>query len=180
VIDGLWETASWDIVNSAFPQDTNCSRILITTDIEEVALECCDYESDAIFKMEPLSGNYSTELFFNRLFGFEHELSKQLKENSEEIIRACGGLPFATISVATILAGQPDNLELWQHVKEALFSRLRYNNLTSEVMLREIIGLSCNSLPHHLKTCLLHLSMYPEGSTFLKVDLVNNGVPKVL
>ncbi|CAD6254181.1 unnamed protein product [Miscanthus lutarioriparius] len=172
VIDGLWETTSWDIVISAFPEDTHCSRILITTDIEEVALECCDYEPDAIFKMEPLSGNYSTELFFNRLFGFEHELSKQLKENSEEIIRACGGLPFATISVATILAGQPDNLELWQHVKEALFSRLRYNNLTSEVMLREIIGLSCNSLPHHLKTCLLYLSMYPEGSAFLKADLV--------
>ncbi|CAD6254199.1 unnamed protein product [Miscanthus lutarioriparius] len=180
VIDGLWETTSWDIVISAFPEDTHCSRILITTDIEEVALECCDYEPDAIFKMEPLSGNYSTELFFNRLFGFEHELSKQLKENSEEIIRACGGLPFATISVATILAGQPDNLELWQHVKEALFSRLGYNNLTSEVMLREIIGLSCNSLPHHLKTCLLYLSMYPEGSTFLKADLVKQWSAEVI
>ncbi|CAD6257506.1 unnamed protein product [Miscanthus lutarioriparius] len=171
VIDGLWETTSWDIVNSAFPDDTNCSKILITTDIEEVALECCDYESDAIFKMEPLGGNHSTELFFNRVFGFKHECSKQLKESSEEIIRTCGGLPLGIISIASILAIQPDNLELWRHVKEALFSRLRYN-LTSEVMLREIVGLSCNSLPRHLKTCLLYLSMYPEGYTFLKADLV--------
>ncbi|CAD6257499.1 unnamed protein product [Miscanthus lutarioriparius] len=172
VIDGLSETTSWDIVISALPEDTHCSRILITTDTEEVAQECCDYGSDAIFKMEPLSGNYSRELFFNRVFGFEHELSKQLKENSEEILRTCGGLPFATISLASILASQPDNLELWQHVKEALFSRLRYNNLTSEVMLREIVGLSFNRLPHHLKTCLLYLSMYPEGYTFLKADMV--------
>ncbi|CAD6254185.1 unnamed protein product [Miscanthus lutarioriparius] len=171
VIDGLWETTSWDIVISAFPEDTHCSRILITTDIEEVALECCDYESDAIFKMEPLGGNYSTELFFNRVFGFKHECSKQLKENSEEIIRTCGGLPLATISIASILAIQPDNLELWQHVKEVLFSRLRYNP-PSEVMLKEIVGLSYNSLPHHLKTCLLYLSMYPEGYTFLRADLV--------
>ncbi|CAD6257439.1 unnamed protein product [Miscanthus lutarioriparius] len=172
VIDGLSETTSWDIVISALPEDTHCSRILITTDTEEVALECCDYGSDAIFKMEPLSGNYSRELFFNRVFGFEHELSKQLKENSEEILRTCGGLPFATISLASILASQPDNLELWQHVKEALFCRFRYNNLTSEVMLREIVGLSFNRLPHHLKTCLLYLSMYPEGYTFLKADMV--------
>ncbi|XP_066339679.1 disease resistance protein RGA5-like isoform X2 [Miscanthus floridulus] len=50
--------------------------------------------------------------------------------------------------------------------------RLRYNNLTSEVMLREIVGLSFNRLPHHLKTCLLYLSMYPEGYTFLKADMV--------
>jgi hypothetical protein len=167
----LWETTSWDIVSSAFPDETHCSRILITTDIEEVALECCDYESDAIFKMEPLGGNHSTELFFNRVFGFKHECSKQLKESSEEIIRTCGGLPLAVISIASILAIQPDNLELWRHVKEALFSRLRYN-LTSEVMLREIVGLSYNSLPRHLKTCLLYLSMYPEGYTFLKADLV--------
>ncbi|CAD6257495.1 unnamed protein product [Miscanthus lutarioriparius] len=171
VIDGLWETTSWDIVSSAFPDDAHCSRILITTDIEEVALECCDYESDAIFKMEPLDGNYSTELFFNRVFGFKHECSKRLKENSEEIIRTCGGLPLAIISIASIFASQPDNLELWRHVKEALFSRLRYN-LSFEVMLREIVGLSYNSLPHHLKTCLLYLSMYPEGYTFLKADMV--------
>ncbi|OQU83234.1 hypothetical protein SORBI_3005G094200 [Sorghum bicolor] len=171
VIDGLWETTSWDIVSSAFPDDTHCSRILITTNIEEVALECCDYESDAIFKMETLGGNHSTELFFNRVFGFKHECSKQLKECSEEIIRTCGGLPLAIISIASILAIQPDNLELWRHVKEALFSRLRYN-LTSEVKLREIVSLSYNSLPCHLKTCLLYLSMYPEGYTFFKADLV--------
>ncbi|RLM69515.1 hypothetical protein C2845_PM17G05870 [Panicum miliaceum] len=32
--------------------------------------------------------------------------------------------------------------------------------------------MSYNSLPDHLKTCLLYLSMYPEGYTFLKTDLV--------
>lgn len=134
-------------------------------------MECCDYDSDDIFKMGPLGGHYSTELFFNRVFGFKHECSKQLKEKSEEIIRTCGGLPLATISIASILAIQPDNLELWHHVKEVLFCRLRYNP-PPEVMLKEIVTLSYNSLPHHLKTCLLYLSMYPEGYTFLKADLV--------
>ncbi|XP_039822349.1 disease resistance protein RGA5-like isoform X3 [Panicum virgatum] len=46
------------------------------------------------------------------------------------------------------------------------------NNRTSQDMLREIVGLSYNNLPDYLKTCLLYLSMYPEGYTFLKTDLV--------
>ncbi|KAG2556935.1 hypothetical protein PVAP13_8NG157900 [Panicum virgatum] len=118
LIDGLWETTSWDIVYSAFPEGTHCSRILITTDIEEVALECCDYESDGIFMMEPLSRTDSIELLFNRTLGSKHQCSEQVKEVSEEIIKKCGGLPLAVICIASILAGQPDNSELWQHVSE--------------------------------------------------------------
>ncbi|CAO2148372.1 unnamed protein product [Urochloa humidicola] len=171
LIDGLWETTSWDIVNSAFPDSTNCSRILITTDIEEVALECCDYQSDGIFKMEPLSRNNSRELLFNRIAGSKHECSEELKEVSEEIIEKSGGLPLATICIASMLASEPDNSDLWQHVNECLSCSMR-NNVTSEGMLRETVGMSYNCLSDHLKTCLLYLSMYPEGYTFLKTDLM--------
>jgi predicted nuclease with TOPRIM domain len=48
VIDGLWETTSWDIIRNAFPEGARCSRVLITTDIEEVALECCDYQMQVV------------------------------------------------------------------------------------------------------------------------------------
>ncbi|XP_022684933.1 disease resistance protein RPM1 isoform X2 [Setaria italica] len=171
IIDGLWETISWDIVNGAFPEGIDCSRILITTDFEEVALECSDYQSDCIFKMEPLSRNNSRELFLNRLFGSKHECTEQLKDVSEKIIEKCGGLPLATICIASILVSQSDNSELWLHVNECLSSFIR-KNLTSEGMLSEIVGMSYNSLSDHLKTCLLYLSMYPEGYTFLKTDLV--------
>ncbi|CAL4985007.1 unnamed protein product [Urochloa decumbens] len=171
IIDGLWETTSWDIVISAFPEGTDFSRILITTDIEDIALECCDYQSDGIFKVEPLSRIHSRELLFNRIFGAKHECSEQLKEVSEEIINKCGGLPLATICIASILVSQPDNSELWRHVSGCLSCSMR-NNVTSEGMFREIIGMSYNSLSDHLKTCLLYLSMYPEGYIFLKNDLV--------
>ncbi|PUZ44287.1 hypothetical protein GQ55_8G078000 [Panicum hallii var. hallii] len=171
VIDGLWETTSWDIVSSAFPEDTLCSRVLVTTDIQEVALECCDYQSDGIFTMEPLSRNDTRELLFNRAFGSNHECSEQLKEVSEEVIKKCCGFPLATLCIAQVLACDPDNSELWHHIKESLSCDIR-NNLTSEDMLRGIIGLSYNSLPHHLKTCLLYFHMYPEGYMFLKTDLV--------
>jgi len=171
LIDGLWETTSWDIVYSAFPEGAHCSRILVTTEIEEVALECCDYQYDGIFKMRPLSRTDSIELLFNRIFGSKHECSEQVKEVSEEIIKKCGGLPLAVICIASILVSQPANSELWQHVSEWLSGSMR-NNHTSQGMLREIVAMSYNNLPDHLKTCLLYLSMYPEGYTFLKTDLV--------
>ncbi|CAL4985662.1 unnamed protein product [Urochloa decumbens] len=190
VIDGLWETTSWGIIKSAFPEGAHCSIVLITTDIEEVALECCDYQSNAgvswtpesildsdshfhfqvgIFKMDPPSINDSMELFFNRVFGSKPEFSEQLKEYSKDIIRKCSGLPLATIVIASVLACQPNNSELWHHVKECLSSR---DSLSSEDMLKEIIGLSYYTLSRQLKTCLLYFSLYPEGYTFLKSDLV--------
>ncbi|RLM69220.1 putative disease resistance RPP13-like protein 2 isoform X2 [Panicum miliaceum] len=190
VIDGLWETTSWDIIRNAFPDGAHCSSVLITTDIEEVALECCDYQSNAgttwapesmlgsdshfhaqvgIFKMEPLSIDDSMDLFFNRVFGSKPDLSEQLKKHSEDIIRKCSGLPLATTIIASVLACQPDNPELWSHVKECLSP---INSLSSEDMLKEIIGLSYYSLSQQLKTCLLYFSLYPEGYAFLKTDLV--------
>ncbi|RLM58597.1 putative disease resistance RPP13-like protein 2 isoform X2 [Panicum miliaceum] len=177
VIDGLWETTSWDIIRNAFPEGAHCSRVLITTDIEEVALECCDYQSNAgstwapgsVLEMEPLSIDDSRDLFFNTVFGSKPDFSEELKKYSEDIIRKCSGLPLATTIIASVFACQPDNPELWSHVKECLSP---INNLSSEDMLKEIIGLSYYSLSQQLKTCLLYFSLYPEGYTFLKTDLV--------
>ncbi|KAG2560478.1 hypothetical protein PVAP13_8KG063200 [Panicum virgatum] len=194
VIDGLWETTSWDIIRNAFPEGAHCSRVLITTDTEEVALECCDYQSNAgitwapessldldshfhaqvgIFKMEPLSIDDSMDLFYNRVFGSKPVFSEQLKKYSEDIIRKCSGLPLATTIIASVFASQPENPELWSHVKECLSP---INGLSSEDMLNEIISLSYYSLSQQLKTCLLYFSLYPEGYTFLKTDLVKQWI----
>jgi hypothetical protein len=119
--------------------------------------------------MEPLDTDDSMELFFNRVFASKPELSEQLKKYSEEIVRKCSGLPLATIIIANVFAGQTDNSELWRHIKEYLSS---INILSTEDLLREVIVLSYYSLSQHLKTCLLYFSLYPEGYTFLKSDVV--------
>lgn len=39
-------------------------------------------------------------------------------------------------------------------------------------MLKEIVNLCCDNLPQDLKTCLQYLTIYPEGCTIWKVDLL--------
>ncbi|XP_048572799.1 disease resistance protein RGA5-like isoform X1 [Triticum urartu] len=175
VIDDLWETISWDIVASAFPEGNNCSRIITTTEIAGVALECCDYQSDNILKMKPLGGEDSGNLLLNLVFGPERLCPEQLKGALDIIIAKCAGLPLATICVSGLLTTQPDNPELWQHVQEFLCSNLSTNS-TLEETLQEILKLSYISLPHYLKTCLMYLSVYPEGCTMWKFDLAKQWI----
>ncbi|VAH93690.1 unnamed protein product [Triticum turgidum subsp. durum] len=175
VIDDLWETTTWDIVKSAFPDGKNYSRIMTTAETDSVALECCGYQSDNILKMKPLGSHASAELFFSIVFGSEHLCPDQLKEVSDRIIRKCGGLPLATICIAGLLASQTDNSELWHHLQKCLCSKLS-TSPTLEEMLKEVLNLSYSSLPYYLKTCLLYLTMYPEGYTMWKVDLLKQWI----
>lgn len=131
--------------------------------------------STKILKMKPLGGEDSAKLLLNLVFGTELLCPEQLKGASDIIMTKCAGLPLATIFVASILTTQPNNPDLWQHVQECLCSTLSTNS-TLEETLQEILKLSYNSLPHYLKTCLMYLSVYPEGYTLWKVDLVNQWI----
>ncbi|KAF2910148.1 hypothetical protein DAI22_11g079500 [Oryza sativa Japonica Group] len=171
IIDGLWETAVWNIANSAFPDVNSFSRILITADIEQVALECCGYKYDYIMRMEPLGSLDSKKVFFNKVFGSEDQCPPELKEVSNTILEKCGGLPLAIISIAGLLGSQPENPVLWDYVTKYLCSSLGTNPTLKDVV-KETLNLSYNSLPHPFKTCLLYLGMYPDGHIMLKADLM--------
>ncbi|XP_044963892.1 disease resistance protein RGA5-like isoform X2 [Hordeum vulgare subsp. vulgare] len=106
IIDDLWATSVWDVVSDAFPEGNHCSRIVTTTEIEDVARACCSYPSKDIFKMEPLNVSNSKELFTNGVLGSREEDYRQFDEASDEIVRRCAGLPLAIISVASVLASQ--------------------------------------------------------------------------
>ncbi|KAK1646596.1 hypothetical protein QYE76_064401 [Lolium multiflorum] len=168
IIDNLTEHLQ---DKSAFPEGTNHSRTIITAKIEGVALECCDYQSKNILKMKPLGREDSRELLFSLVFGSEHLCPELLNSVLDIIVTKCAGLPLAIICVAGLLTIQPGNTELWQHLQECLCSNLSTNS-TLEETLQEVVKLSYDSLPHYLKTCLMYLSMFPEGYKMWKVDLV--------
>jgi disease resistance protein RPM1 len=178
VIDDLWDTKAWDAIKCAFPQNNRGSRVITTTRIQSVAMACCSNSRQYIFNMEPLSEADSRRLFFGRIFGSEDSCPRQLQDISLEILKKCGGLPLAINSIASLLASEAIKKERWAHVRDSL-SSIRGTNRTIEEM-RQILNLSYSDLPHHLKTCLLYLGMYPEDHLIQTVDLALSGQAKVL
>ncbi|CAL4905785.1 unnamed protein product [Urochloa decumbens] len=74
---------------------------------------------------------------------------------SHGILQKCHGLPLAIITLASLLTGK-SNKDQWKQVYNSIGSAF------SDKGMREILLLSYYDLPHHLKTCLLYLSMFPE------------------
>ncbi|CAL5066490.1 unnamed protein product [Urochloa decumbens] len=113
IIDDLWSTSVWDLIRQAFPEGNCSSRIIATTQIEDIALYCSGYCKDNIYDMLARhSGDHQSQ----KLFILTYERGK------------------------------------------------------------EVINLSYNKLPTHLKKCLLYLKMYPEDYVMRKDDLVKQWV----
>ncbi|TVT99204.1 hypothetical protein EJB05_55445, partial [Eragrostis curvula] len=175
VVDDLWDVPSWNIVACAFPQNNQYSRVMITTRNGDVA-RACSSDHGCIHNMKPLSESDSRKLFFNRIFGSEDDCPSHLKEVSFHILKKCGGLPLAIVTVASVLACHPTRLkEQWEYVRSSLSTIEVFRKSTLEDLIH-ILELSYKSLPHHLKACFLYLGAYPEDCVINKSELVKRWV----
>ncbi|VAH85854.1 unnamed protein product [Triticum turgidum subsp. durum] len=171
IIDDLWGVSAWNIIKCTFPESNLGSRLIVTTRIKTVAEACCFGHHEHILEMRPLSEEDSRKLFFGRIFGSEEACSGELRDVSVEILKKCGGLPLAIISISSLLASEISDLkERWKYVQNSLWS-VSDTNLTLEAM-RQILSLSYKNLPHHLKTCFLYLGMFPEDYEIRMTHLV--------
>ncbi|XP_044958974.1 disease resistance protein RGA5-like isoform X2 [Hordeum vulgare subsp. vulgare] len=168
IIDDLWAISLWDVLSRAFPEGNCGSRIVTITETMEVALACCGFCPEHIFKMESLGEDDSEKLLLQRILVSGNQ---QFGNVLPQIKRSCGGLPLAIIVAASLLTIQPDKLEQLGCMQNSVGA-----NHTMEGFIRQILNISFDSLPHYLKTCLLYLSTYPEGCLFLKGDLVKQWV----
>ncbi|XP_037461036.1 uncharacterized protein LOC119331959 isoform X2 [Triticum dicoccoides] len=175
VIDDLWASSTWDIISRAFPDGDCCCRIIVTTEIKDVALACSRYQFKYMYEMSPLNGDQSRQLFLGRVFGSENGCPPDFKEVTYEIIRKCGGLPLATENIASMLACEL-NIDQWKHIRDSLPSVLRLRTDPSSEGLKEVLNIIYDNLSPYLKTCLLYLIMYPEGSTISKDELVTQWI----
>jgi hypothetical protein len=158
VIDDVWVSSTWDIVSRAFPDGNHCSRILITSELEDIARKCCGYEPQNVYKMKPLSEDDSRKLFYSIV-----TCSQELNVVSSSIIRKCGGLPVAIVTIASLLAsrmGKTEQREYVEYVDKSLGYGLM-TNLTLEG-LKQVVNLSYRNLPQHLKACMLYLCIFSE------------------
>ncbi|VAI62987.1 unnamed protein product [Triticum turgidum subsp. durum] len=174
VIDDIWSTSAWDAIKCAFLENNFSSRIITTTRIVDVARSCCLGGNGLIYEMEALSDLHSKILFSKRIFGSEECCPDVLKQVSYEILKKCGGLPLAIISISSLLANKPVVKHEWERVKRSIGSALEKNRSLDGM--NRILCLSYNDLSPNLKTCLLYLSIYPEDYVIERDTLVRRWI----
>lgn len=147
------------------------SALVVTTRVDDVAIWACRNDRKCVYRMKPLKELHSRMLFFNRVFGSEDGCPPQFKEVSAEILKKCGGLPLAIITIASLLASrQVRSKDEWESIRNSLGSKFATNPTLEEM--RIILNLSYIHLPLHLCPCLLYLGMYPEDKEIRRRDLV--------
>ena len=175
IFDDIWEESAWDILRCALPENEQASRVITTTRIETVAIACCSYLHQYVYKMEPLNDQQSKRLFLNRIFGSEDACPEQLRDISTEILGKCNGLPLAIVSISSLLANQATTrVEQWEHVRNSLGNK--FGKCSALDSMRRILQLSYKNLPYYLKACFLYLGIYPEDYTIMKNDVVKQWI----
>ncbi|TKW37522.1 hypothetical protein SEVIR_1G052200v4 [Setaria viridis] len=164
VIDDVWDIPTWKTIKTALVDNDSGSRVITTTRNRDVA------SMEEVYKLRTLSLDHSKKLFKTRLFGVNGEYpANHPAEASEKILKKCGGVPLAIITMASLLVGK--SREDWFDVCNAPgFYRGKVNQQVDDT--EWILSLSYYDLPSYLRTCLLYLSVYPEDYEIEKDSLI--------
>ncbi|XP_010271935.2 PREDICTED: disease resistance protein RPM1-like [Nelumbo nucifera] len=173
VVDDIWSIQAWKSIEHVFPDtDSNRgSRIMITTRSKVVA-ESCMKSHLHVYTLKTLSQKKSWTLFCNKTFRSspDHSCPTHLEELSQSIVRKCGGLPLAIVTVGGVLSTKQKTEMDWEMFDRSLATEL-YEDDSLRSMVK-ILTLSYNDLPYHLKSCFLCLSMFPEDELIDKTRLI--------
>ncbi|EEC66503.1 hypothetical protein OsI_32612 [Oryza sativa Indica Group] len=161
IIDDLWNERVWDYIKCAFPKDNLGSRLIMTTRNVNVSKACCSANNDIIYKMKPLSDDDSKKLFYKRIFPHGNGCPCELEEVSNEILKKCGGVPLAIITIASLLANKEiQTKDQWYTLHNSIGRGLTEGRNVEDM--QKILSFSYYDLPSHLKSCLFCLSVFPE------------------
>ncbi|PNT65859.1 disease resistance protein RPP13 [Brachypodium distachyon] len=175
VVDDLWDQSAWDTIRCVFPEGDNGGTVIVTTRLDDVACAACHDHHGYIYRMKPLAKEDSKRLFFSRVFRSEDGCPPQFQEVSTQILKKCGGLPLAIITIASLLASrQARSRSDWESIKDSLGTNLAaYPTLEG---MKNILNLSYINLPLRLRACFLYLGMYPEDREIRRDDLTRQWV----
>ncbi|GLJ52907.1 hypothetical protein SUGI_1127070 [Cryptomeria japonica] len=141
----------------------NC-KLVITTRNREV----CRNVKAEIYEMERLSEEDSWKLFC--IYGFPEDEGNRAPEHlldvARNIAKECGNLPLAIKTTAASLAGCRSRRE-W----DSKLSQLKEVSTLNKPL--EVLKLSYDCLPAHLKACFAYLSFFPEDEKIDCEYLVN-------
>ncbi|XP_044463123.1 disease resistance protein RPP13-like [Mangifera indica] len=102
VIDDVWNKEAWASLKRAFPDNENCSRVIITTRSKDVA-ERSD-ERTYVHELRFLNSDESWQLFCDKAFRNSSTEDKGLEMMGREMVEKCHGLPLAIVVLGGLLS----------------------------------------------------------------------------
>jgi hypothetical protein len=93
-----------------------------------------------------------------------------LKEASKDVLKKCSGLPLAINAISSLLATTRETKEEWDRVRHSIRSSKAKIDIIETM--NYILSLSYFDLPHHLRSCLLYLALFPEDKLIERKRLV--------
>ncbi|XP_019189505.1 PREDICTED: putative late blight resistance protein homolog R1A-10 [Ipomoea nil] len=161
VLDDVPNTLLWDDIHQFFPDDSNGSRILLTTVFADVVEYIIKYWNITKIKCLPyLSDNESWKLFSHR-FSLKQRMTTKFLEIAEHLVEECGGLPRSIVTVADRLSKCNYTLKEWKKIEKELLSLgILHRDRQHSSKLTNIY----NRLPQHLKVCFLYFVVFPKHS----------------
>ncbi|XP_073367304.1 disease resistance protein RGA5 [Aegilops tauschii subsp. strangulata] len=171
VIDDIWDEKVWEFINCAFSKKSLGSRLITTTRIVTVSEACCSSRDD-VYRMKPLSDDVSRTLFCKIVFSQDKGCPQELVQVSKDILKKCGGIPLAIITIASLLANnhQIKPKEQWYALLNSIGHGLTEDRSLEQM--KKILLYSYYDLPSYLKPCLLYLSIFPEDYKIMKIKLI--------
>lgn len=167
VIDDLWSTEAWDCLKpTLWGNNREGSRLVVTTRNQNLAEGS---SSPLVYHLNKLHREDATKLLLAKTKKSLCDIKKDgMNESFEKILKKCGGLPLAIITIGGLLAAKDVNE--WDELYAQLPSELEENS--SLEAMRQVLALSYNYLPSHLKPCFLYLSIFPEDFEIQRKRLV--------
>ncbi|CAA3001370.1 late blight resistance homolog R1A-3 [Olea europaea subsp. europaea] len=162
VMDDVWDTKPWDDLKRYFPDDRTGSRILFTSRNKELGF------NDVVNELPFLSDAECWELLRRKVFQTER-CPPELLEIGKHIAEKCRGLPLSVISISSILTNMQKKESSWGkiagHLNEHIFDST--NNCI------DILKLSYQHLPVHLKPCFLYFGAFKEDEVISVRKLIS-------
>ncbi|XP_047947146.1 putative late blight resistance protein homolog R1B-16 [Salvia hispanica] len=165
VMDDMWYIESWNEIQHFFPNNDNCSRIMVTTRQSQLSSQLNNHYSH---QMEFLDEASSWFLLSKIVFG-EERVPLDLERVGKEIAYNCRGLPLSVVVVGGILKNMEYTQECWESIRNNLTSIV---NLDNDKYCLRLLKTSYDQLPLYLKPCFLYMGVFEEDDAISISTLV--------
>lgn len=160
VLDDVWQVSIWTDISYALLANNCRSRVIITTRMQEVASVA---GGSRVMTVDPLPEEMAWSLFCKKAFprGEGSVCPPALEHWARRIVDKCEGLPLAIVAIGILLSHRDRAESTWKSMHDGLtWSTTEHTGLHR---VSRILSLSIRHLPYHLRNCLLHCSLFPEG-----------------